>query len=445
MKSTKFSRHTFAGCLAALATVVFFSYSCHKNSSLNAADADGFSKKAADWFTDSVVAPEKKILALPFSVLAQNSNLRRFARMGRIDRILKWSDARSYNEAGMKYMVVPLDEKIKPFKNQKFEFFRDVVFYSSSSGPMKMAIIEVLSKENGSLGDDLDLIAHNTFRNRYLGQNEKMAGIDATVFFYGTNYTFDASFAVQGGIWGSTKAAIRTYRKSSLLPVPSVASIKDGSILATPMKTIAGGAGCGCQTTYTVGVTYDINSGEVLGVDILDESSDCGNIHAGEGDGGGGAPQPPDKDCLDACAQAASDLSNATTASDIVSTEITSIDALTKNYNPTWVCLKALTWALWSTEKGTVKLTDSQHNTWQWETLVHDKIALTGFPAGGVEVVQESGTASFTPGTPNVLYAGMQLIYTVKYTPICNCPIIKDVASFNIPYVSSCIFGAKPN
>jgi hypothetical protein len=439
-------RFTMAGCAIVLLAVIVFFYSCHKNAAQPVNDPDGFAKKASDWFSTTVVAPETKMLSLPFSVLAQNSDARRFARMGRIQRILQWGDARLYNEGGIKYIVVPLDESIKPFKNKKFEFFRDLIIYADKSGTMKMAVIEVLGKENTTLGDDLQSLVHTAFRNKFLGQSEKLASVDASVIFYGRNYSLDQSFVVQAGTMKAAKAAIRTYKRSSLLPVPSVQSIKDGSILATPMKTIADAGGCGCSTTYTVGVTYDINTGEIYGVDILDESSDCGNIHAGDGDNPGGNPAPPDPDCVNAAMETFAGLMDVSTASEIVDNGISQIDALTKNYNPVWTCLKNVTWLLRSTEKGTVKLIDQQNMIWQWQSLTHDKIALVGFvlPGASVDIVQESGTPSFTEGTTNILVAGMKLDFTVKYSYVCNCNGVNPFYVQNA-YQSTCFFNAAAN
>jgi len=135
-------------------------------------------------------------------------------------------------------------------------------------------------------------------------------------------------------------------------------------------------------------------------------------------------------------------------SSNIVSQSGGTIDNFTKYNNPLWNCLTAKTFNLYSQELGKVSLIDSRNMIWQWEELTHGSISMSGYARGGtVTFNQGVGTPSFTPGTKNVLVAGMELRFTVTYTPAANsCPIVGSLVAppKHISYVSSCLFNARP-
>jgi len=165
-----------------------------------------------------------------------------------------------------------------------------------------------------------------------------------------------------------------------------------------------------------------------------------------EGGGGGGGSETGNQ-CAAQCANDFNALVNGTIiASETIDIHVSDIDGLTKNKNPEWRILKNLTWALFSHEMGTIEHVTSPEDRWEWRTLAHHSITFAGQAYGGsVSFSQGVGTPSFTPGTSNVLYAGMSVSYTVTYAPLCNCPGVNVILPpTTIPYSSNAIWNANP-
>jgi hypothetical protein len=173
----------------------------------------------------------------------------------------------------------------------------------------------------------------------------------------------------------------------------------------------------------------------------------CDNDEDDEGGGGGGGGSQDENQCAILCSKDFNALVNNTIiASETIDTHISDIDGLTKNKNPEWRILKNLTWALFSHEMGTIEHVSSPEDRWEWRTLAHHSITFAGAAYGGsVSFSQGVGTPSFTPGTSNVLYAGMSVSYTVTYAPLCNCPGVNVILPpTTIPYTSNAIWNANP-
>ncbi|BAV07017.1 hypothetical protein FLA_3037 [Filimonas lacunae] len=181
----------------------------------------------------------------------------------------------------------------------------------------------------------------------------------------------------------------------------------------------------------------------VSGCDIsvlnLMVTSDCVSS-----DGGGGTT--PEIPCETACNDALNALqSGAEVVAEILPAEVIEAgSAFTKPKNPRWTALKNLTWRYESQEEGVVKLIDVSKDIWQWESLKHDKLVFVGTVSGGdVNVSSQTGTASFTPGTPNIQYAGMNLRFEIRYSTVCDC-LPGKTNTVTIPYVSNAVFDANP-
>lgn len=169
----------------------------------------------------------------------------------------------------------------------------------------------------------------------------------------------------------------------------------------------------------------------------------CTPVQGGAGGGGGNSNLA----CVTSCNESFNDLVN---SSSVTSTQegadISTIDAFTKEKNPKWKILTGVGFTLHSKEKGIVKLINVQQNIWQWESLAHGTISKQGFTVGGtVSYSAGDATVSFTPGTQNILYAGMSLNFTVTYSPICNCPGVSNyLPPVDVDYTSNAIWDAKP-
>jgi hypothetical protein len=159
----------------------------------------------------------------------------------------------------------------------------------------------------------------------------------------------------------------------------------------------------------------------------------------GSGGGGGGGDAPANCEIPDMTAGVES-------VSEQISSHVTDINGITKNKNPEWKILKALTWSLVSHEIGTIEHVNYPVDRWEWRTLTHGSISFTGLSVGGtISYSQGVGTTSFTPGTPNVLYAGMSLSFTVTYSAVCNCPGVNTfLPPITVPYTANQLWDANP-
>lgn len=176
-------------------------------------------------------------------------------------------------------------------------------------------------------------------------------------------------------------------------------------------------------------------------------SEDCLCQLFGICDDGGGGDET--NECVESFLGNPTQLSDGVqTASEVISENVSTIDAITKWKKPEWVCLKSLTWALNSREEGQVQLVDPQTNKWEWKFLNHIQgLSFVGASYGGtVTPLEDVGTPSFVAGTSNILYAGMEVKFKVKYSPVCNCPGVDLILTpYTIPYTAGAIFSAKPD
>jgi len=142
----------------------------------------------------------------------------------------------------------------------------------------------------------------------------------------------------------------------------------------------------------------------------------------------------------------------ASTSSEVISENSNAIDPFTKNVSLSWRCLKGFGgWSLVSHESGIIKLVDINNNQWAWVSLSHNSITMQGSTLPGTSISHSTGvgTPSFTESTAqnsNVFYAGMELKFSVTYTPICSCAgvvaILLTPVTYN--YTSSKYWLAKP-
>jgi hypothetical protein len=182
----------------------------------------------------------------------------------------------------------------------------------------------------------------------------------------------------------------------------------------------------------------------------------CPDQGGGGGGGGSGAGDANlDEFCINAAiSEFQQEVNGAQTTSQTVGFNISDIDPITKNKNPTWTILTGAFggWKLNSQEIGVVKLIDPTQNKWAWKSLSHGSISMSGnsLPTTSIEHDQGVGTPSFTPetaATTNVLYGGMSLNFSVTYRLVCNCPNVPFVGwvpPIHVSYTSNAIWDANP-
>ena len=142
--------------------------------------------------------------------------------------------------------------------------------------------------------------------------------------------------------------------------------------------------------------------------------------------------------------------SNSSPTSEELSIDTWDIGNFRKRKDPKWTCHRGTGWILTSKEEGVVELYDVPNNKWRWISFEHNSITKTGISLGGtIDIVNDTGTPSFTSpssGQSYVFYASMALDYSIKYSPVCDCPIVSQVLPpYTLYYQStSTFYEAKP-
>lgn len=414
-----------------IATILIYT-ACKKQN--NSIESNSFAETAKNWFENEIIQKEKNLLSAPFTTLPKDSCVRIFARMTKLSLLFDWNSATAYKQNGLQYMVVPVKQGLKPLRNQKFEAARAVIFFQDRLGEIHMNVVEILNLKEKRINMSISEIASISFENKYFGTNKPVGTLSASISFYNQEYRSEISFKTSEGTWLLSKSKFVNKKGSTTKRrIPSTMNQR------TTCQT--------CTTWYTVGFWYDFQTGEIIDYEILDQWEECSDNSPPPAYGDGGGDSGIDYECLNNCLNTANDLSSGVqVVSETESFSVSSIDAVTKYKNPKWKILKNLTWSLYSQEHGVVKLVDIQTNKWQWESLTHGAISMQGFSTGGnITYTQGVGTPSFTPGTQNVLYAGMSLNFDVTYSPLCDCPGISNIlAPYTVSYSSNAIWDAKP-
>lgn len=388
--------------------------------------------KARAWFIKEVVDKERRLLSLNKMPSGQDSLRKIFARMTRVEKKLKWQEAKSYARNDVKFVVVPLDNIAQHFINKKYTASRSVVFYADESGKMDMHVIEILGKEAATY--NLQELSRTAFENRYFKKSDGYERLTANILFYDRNYANNGSYQLTNGAWSGGNFFL-SFKKAFTARDRIMASYSQGSSCGT------------CTKMFLVGFWYDKVTFEVVDYEILAEWDECSEEYK-EPEYGDGVTQTNNTDCMEECIKNIENLSgSSSTDNSTVSVTFQTISNIRKYKNIKWKIHRGFGWNIYSYEKGVVRLADPATNKWVWESLEHERIALEGFALGGTVTPQEgSATPSFTPGTPNVLYAGMHLKYSIKFTPLCgDCIGIEEIIKpYVISYEAGQIWSANP-
>lgn len=274
--------------LLAIVFLSFIVYACRKN------DRSPAAAQAADqwqsWFDNNVVAAESKFISAAKKVLYKNAPDVRFARMGILAPLLDWDNASQQVYEGKHFTLVPLRENARPFENKAYDGFRLFAFYTDEQGRQQLKVIEVISKKNQSLGTDRINIGKSVFANALLKGKETISGLNAEALVYNDTYHFESGQTYNNG------APAKGNFKLNITP----RSRFQGGL----MRTYLANSCDGCETIYLVGSWYDINTGEVLGTEVITSYEECqqpGNYGGTPGTGSGN-PTP--------CQQAAAATNN---------------------------------------------------------------------------------------------------------------------------------------
>jgi hypothetical protein len=409
-----------------------FQVSCKKTESIIGPEVKQDIQEARSWFTKEVVQKEKDFLQLKKWTGAKDSVARLFARMAKLEKVVDWQLAKNFSHNGWNYVVAPVDELESAFANKRFLRGRALVIHTSPEGVRDLTIVEVLAKPGTTM--DLIQLVHAGFLNRHQLASERVGNQNAELLFYDRGYRHEMSRRLVNGAWESSNYMLR---------------IKVGAASRSRMMaSFSQSTSCSnCSTWYLVGFFYDMQTGKVDDYSILTQWEECTTkeLDPSYGDGGSSGDN---KNCIDECVEDASDLSSeGKEVSQTVSIRKIQYDQMRKEVLLKWKVLQGLTWSVYSYEKGMIRLTGLNPTTWVWESLTHERMGVEGFSiAGSIEVENDMGIPSFTPGTKNVRYAGMEVTYTMVFTPVCgNCGgLDKVIGPIKKSYKASALWIAAP-
>jgi hypothetical protein len=380
-------------------------------------DTDSFIGAAKNWFNKEIVQKEKDMLAASFTSLPKDSYARTFVRMGKLNDHLNWNNGKEYNQNGLQYVVVPVEQTIKPFHNQNFEAARAIVFFKDSAGDMQMNIVEAISKKGGSLNMSIADIAAVAFKNKYLKNSNTIDNLSANINFYDKDYKAESSFQTNNGTWSKAKTKFLNKKGTTT---------KERIATTTPQRTTCQT----CTTWYLVGFWYDAQTGQVIDYEILDQWNECNESNPPPPGYGENPDQPIDEDCSVTGPNALDELtSGASVSSETQSITTIESTANTRTKKYEWVILRSIGWRLFSWEKGIHEKTNNTNPSlqWKWQSLDHQNISRVGVVIGG-NIDYSLISAIPTLGQYNAI---MDLDFKVKYSVVCKGSPISTELVYN--------------
>jgi hypothetical protein len=257
--------------------ILLASYACHKSFQSLSIENNSIIENSQTYYS-SLVSSEESLLAMPYDQLKKSSNLRRFARLGKISSLLQWDNVQSFYRNGTSYAIVPVEKYSSHQDNPNFESIRCMLFLQKDGDKIEMNIIEVYRKKNEINSTSLLNSVKTLSENKIFNENTSIEGLNASVIFYDEYYYNKSSFIVKNGIWQAAKIVIENT-PNSLLP-SSVKSMSVGaktvSDVSKSLSTISPMSGCSvCKTYALVGIWYDIQTGVIVDSEVLDSWEEC--------------------------------------------------------------------------------------------------------------------------------------------------------------------------
>ena len=255
--------------------LVFIFYSCGKNYVVEPTVNSGFLLEAKSYIT-SLSNSEKSLLNLPFSQLSENSVLRKFARISKLEGSAKWEKAKDYYRNGTNYSIIPVDEHLYHPNSSAIESSRYLLFSKKDGHKIQMNIIEIYSNENTSLGTNVETTVRTSAENRLFNEQKNIPGLSASVIFYNCYYFNIGSYSFNNGSLENVNIVCKnTYKK---LSTNGESKTFSGNVISPnnngPIASLKGGQG-NCQTYYLVMYSYDKSTGEILSTKILGTVTEC--------------------------------------------------------------------------------------------------------------------------------------------------------------------------
>ena len=216
---------------------------------------------------------------MPYEQLKKNANLRRFARIGKMESLLDWENAQSFYRDKTNYTIVQVENISNHQANPNFKTNRALLFIQKDGDRMEMNIIEVYKKKNDLNEIDVASSVKTFSENKIFNENKNIVGLNASILFYDQYYYNKSSFTVTNGIWEQASIIIENTSKRI-----SSNSISNKTVLGTnvsntnnlSLSTTSPMSGCvNCTEYFTVGIWYDKRTGKVVESVILDKWDEC--------------------------------------------------------------------------------------------------------------------------------------------------------------------------
>ena len=256
--------------------VTFFA--CHKDFLSSTVENTSVVRDAKTYYSN-LVSSEESLLAMPYNQLKKTANLRRFARIGKMNSLLKWNKAQSSYRNGTSYAIVPVEDHSTHQANPNFESIRCLLFFQRDGDKMEMNIVEVYRRKELINGADLLRSVKICAENKLFNENKPVVELNASVIFYDEYYYNRASFSTTNGAWQPAKIVIENTSKrftSASVRTTSVQANNGDNFMKRSLNTVSPMSGCSVCTVYVViGIWYDKQTLAIMDSEILDSWDDC--------------------------------------------------------------------------------------------------------------------------------------------------------------------------
>jgi hypothetical protein len=262
-------------------SIFFTFYACQKSFQLMSPESTSgvYNTKVAKTYYESIISSEESLLAMPYEQLKKNANLRRFARIGKMEPLLDWENAQSFYRDKTNYTIVQVENISNHQANPNFKTNRALLFIQKDGDKMEMNIIEVYKKNTDLNEIDLASSIKTFAENIIFNENKNIEELNASVLFYDQYYYNKSSFTVTNGIWEQASIIIENTTKrisSNSLNNKTVFGNNVSNTNYLSLSTTSPMSGCiNCTEYFTVGIWYDKRTGKVMESEILDKWDEC--------------------------------------------------------------------------------------------------------------------------------------------------------------------------
>lgn len=95
--------------------------------------------------------------------------------------------------------MIRINQPLKPFKNQQYEFIRYLAFSDMESNKPNALVIEILGKANTSLGSNTPSLIQKILLNELSIKNEIIEIPESFIIIYDSQYRWSRSYQVTKG------------------------------------------------------------------------------------------------------------------------------------------------------------------------------------------------------------------------------------------------------